>query len=112
MLFNGTVHYTLWKKVPEAIEGHVYTATAAAMQAFLLFVIGLAFPAREVWLVVALLAGFELQVVACNAWYILSPWPTPPGSEMCSSGLHFPVGLVGLWGVLYVAHRLYRPGSQ
>jgi hypothetical protein len=112
MLVAGTLHYTVWKWAPEALQGHVYTGTAAAKQAFLLFVIGLVFRSREVWLVVAVLAGFELQVVACNVWYLVRPWPTPPGSALCSSGLHFPIGLVGLWAVLYVAHRLHRSGSQ
>ena len=59
---------------------------------------------------VAVLAGFELQVVACNAWYLVRPWPTPPGSALCSSGLQFPLGLIGLWVVLNAALWLHHKG--
>lgn len=112
LLVFGAAHYVVWKLVSVPLQGHVYTATGALAMVVALVVIGLVFASPEVLLVVALLGGFALQVVVCNAWFIVSPWPTQPGSALCSSGLHFPVGLVGLWCLLYVAHWIHRKGEK
>lgn len=37
----------------------------------------------------------EIMVVACNTWWILSPWAKPPGVSACYPLLHFDIGKIG-----------------
>lgn len=112
ILLLGVMNENAWKLVGVDIEGHVWSGTNALLRLWCLFLIGLFCSSAEVWLVIALIGGFAAQNVACTAWYLVSPWPTPPGSELCSAKLHFPVGLVGLWAVLCVVWILNHKGSK
>lgn len=104
------VKTTAWKVAPVAAQAYVWNASSAATTAAFLFLMGLICGSREVWLVVALTAGIELQTATCSVWFIFSPWVIKPGDEICSAGLQFPVGLVLLWCFVCVA--MYLRGQK
>ena len=102
LLVNAVLSNNLWKRFPDDSQAYVWHASLGISGAVTLAVIGLAFGSAEVWLAVALAAGFYLQAAGCSIWFLLDPWPLKPGDELCSSGLHFPLGLVGLWASVCV----------
>lgn len=97
---------TAWKVAPAADQAYVWNASGAIAAALFLGLLGLVFMSAEVWLVVALAAGIELQTAACSIWFLHSPYVIKPGEELCSAGLQFPVGLVLLWCYACVAMHL------
>ncbi len=103
LLVNAVLSNNLWKFFPEDSQAYVWHASLGLSGALCLAVIGLALRSVEVWLVVALAAGFCLQSAGCSIWFMLDPWTVKPGDELCSSGLQFPLGLIGLWASVCVA---------
>ena len=106
MLLAGLAWNDAWKWAPEVHQGRVYTAGSGLFIAALLAGIAwrASLPERAVCV---LLGAYALQVFACNAWFIVDPWPVRPGDELCSSRLHFPLGLTGLWAATMVAQWVY-----
>ena len=109
LLLNAVISNNLWKRFPEDSQAYVWHASLGISGALTLAVIGLVFGSSEVWLVVAMAAGFYLQSAMCSIWFLFEPWQINPGDELCSSGLQFPLGLIGLWAsvcvVLYLRGR-------
>lgn len=95
-----------WKLSPNDLQAYLYHASGAAGAVVLLCLLGLLYSSREIWLVVALWGGFELQTFTCSVWWIFDPWVIRPGDELCSSGLQWPLGLLGLWATLCVVIAL------
>jgi hypothetical protein len=112
LVLIGVGKNNAWKLAPPAMQGYAWSISESSLIAALLVLIALRRRSWSIWLAVALLAGFELQVLACSIAFLISPWSVIPGDELCSSGLHFPVGSLGLWAALFVAWRLHRKGSQ
>lgn len=60
----------------------------------------------------ALWSWQELQVVACSALYIHSPWPVEPGQPVCSALAGLDLGAASLIATAFLARwlavRLYR----
>lgn len=121
LLLAGVVHNNAYKHASAADAGRVYLITGAAFQAALLVTIGVLATASAhikgqraraagLWLVVALLVGYQLQVVGCNAWFLIDPWPLDPRAPLCSSRLHAPIGSIGLWLAAMCAQYLYLRG--
>jgi len=120
LLLAGLLHNNAHKHADAAQAGRVYVITGAAFMASLLIVVGILASrqagrgrAAGLWLVVALLVGYQLQVLGCNAWYLVAPWPLDPQAPLCSSRLHAPIGSIGLWLAAMCAQYLYlrSPGD-
>jgi hypothetical protein len=103
LLLIAVMKSTAWQLSPTDAQAHVWNASGALAIAMLLSLLALTYMSAEVWLVVALVSGIELQTAACSFWYLASPWVVKPGDELCSAGLHFPVGLVLLWAFIVAA---------
>lgn len=103
LLVAGVAANNVWKLAPADSQAYVFHASLALFALVLLVVIGLAAWSRWVWPVVALLGGFMLQIAGCSIAYLYSPWVINPGDELCSSGLHAPIGMVGLWATVVIA---------
>lgn len=104
MLCVGLVCSYVWYWFGAEHAADLWNIAGAVHTSFLLFIVGLVFRSPEVWAVVALLLGFKLMVIGCNAWYVLDPWPIGPGEAMCSARLNLPLGGLGLGlGALLVA---------
>lgn len=111
LLVAGLAWNNAWKWAPPAVAGDVWSASCGAFITLLLACVGWR-SAAPVRLVCVLLAGFALQVFACNVWFVVAPWPFNPGDETCSSLLHFPLGLAGLWAASMVAQWVYIKGRR
>lgn len=112
LLLGGLLHNNAWKWAPPEHAAMVWNATGALLPAALLAVIALVWAHWAVTLVCLLLIGFSLQVVGCSVAFIVSPWPVRPEDELCSSRLHAPLGLVGLWAASLVAQYVYTRGKH
>lgn len=108
MLVLGAIHNNAYKSAAWDLRGHVFTTTG---HIFLGLAIGwLAYVYRRsaaVLLSAALVGAWVLQVAGCNlAWLLWGPWPVTPDGELCSDGLRFPLGTLGLTAAVLVAIRL------
>lgn len=110
LLLAGVVHNNAHKWVPAALSGRVYLITGAALIVLLLLTVGLLARQPLLWPVIALLAGYALQAIGCNVWYVLAPWPVQPGGELCSDRMQVPIGTLGLWAAAMLAQNLYLRG--
>lgn len=111
LLLLGLAWNNAWKWAPVEMQGNVYTAGTGGFVALLLACIAWrsSLPVRAVCV---LLAGFALQVFGCNVAFLVAPWPVQPGDELCSSRLHFPLGLTGLWLASLLAQWIYLKGAR
>lgn len=103
ILLAGVMANNVWKLAPTESQAYVFHASLALFALVLLGVIGLAAWSRWVWPVVALIGGFMLQIAGCSLAYLYSPWVVSPGDELCSAGLHAPIGMIGLWATAVIA---------
>lgn len=112
LLLAGLVHNNAHKWVSPDLKPWVWNITGALYPIVLLVFIAMIVAHPAVWLVVTLLCGFSLQVAGCSVAYLIAPWPLNPNDELCSSGLHAPIGLLGLWATTMVLQRVYLRGEH
>ena len=102
LLVVGLSKTTVWKLAPVASQSMVWNISGSLAQIVVLLLLGLIYQSRAVWLVIAVTAGLELQTAACSVLFLVHPWVRQPDDELCSSGLHFPVGLLSAWVAIIV----------
>lgn len=112
LLLAGLIHNNAWKWAPVEHKAMVWNISGALLPALLLVVIALAWGHWAVTLVCLLLIGFALQVAGCSIAFMVRPWPVNPEDELCSAGIHAPLGLVGLWAASLVAQYVYARGRH
>lgn len=95
-----------------AQQGAVFNVLRSAGSLVLLSIVFLALPSRVLAVPAAGLAAEELQVIGCGTWWLLDPWPVKPGDELCSAGLGFPLGAVGLAVLGVAAWHLKNKGER
>lgn len=112
LLLVGLLHNNAHKWVSAAAAGRVYLITGTLLALVGVVAYGLWWHSRWVWLSVALVAGYLLQALVANAWYLWRPWHITPGArELASDGLHFPLGLAGLWLATMLVQYLSLRGT-
>ena len=110
LLGFGLLHNNAFKWVPVDDKPWVWNITGALYPIAMLTVIALFADSVFVTLACVLLASFSLQVIGCTVWYMVDPWPIDATTELCSSRLHAPIGMLGLTAALlligYLSKRL------
>lgn len=62
-------------------------------------------PSRLLAWIGAWAAVEELQVIIGCAWYMLDPWPVPPGSDILSARSGLNIAALSIVAVSYLAYR-------
>ena len=102
LLVVGVSKTTAWKLAPVVAQSMIWNVSQSIAQIVVLLLLGLIYQSKAMWLVIALTAGLELQTAACSVLFLVHPWVREPDGELCSSGLHFPVGLLSAWVAIIV----------
>ena len=63
----------------------MWNITGSAIMLALVIALASHLKSRAVWLVVAVWAWEELQVMACGVSWLMHPWPILAGMDTCSS---------------------------
>lgn len=88
-------HYG-WDIAPPELAGVASKMLGAIESLCLLAVIAYAFRHPAVWAVAAYGAWEHGQTAICSAAYMARPWHIEPGEPMCSSGIGFELGAIGI----------------
>lgn len=107
LLVAAARHYG-WAWFPVEMRGVVSKGLGGIEVLVLLSVAWWLIRARAVRIVLALWAAHEAMVVACSAWWLVSPWPVATGQPMCSHGVGFDLGAPGILAVLLAALWITR----
>lgn len=103
VLHNNAHKLGEWKS-----RGQVFNVTGHLLIACLLGWLAYTHKSAGLVLVCALGIGYALQVAGCSAAWLWQPWQVTPGGDLCSDGLKFPLGLLGLTAALLVAAHLAK----
>lgn len=108
LLVAGVAAQFLWHAAPVDLQADAWNASTAALALVLIGFLALAYPARAVREVLALLAGWQIMTAGCSLAYIVSPFVVQEGDGQCSAALNLPLGAIsGLLAIL-LAWRLYE----
>jgi hypothetical protein len=110
LVWFGTHYAYSWAPIEH--QATVFNIVRSLGSLVLLGLLVLTYHSRPVLLVAAGVAAEELQVIGCGTWWLISPWKVSPGDELCSAGLGFPLGSVGLASLGAVAWHLKNKGEQ
>jgi hypothetical protein len=108
MLWYG-VHFG-YEWAPAEHRGTVFNIARSAASVLLVGLLLLALPSRAAVIAGAGLMAEDAQVVVCGVWWLLDPWPAT--GDLCSSGIGFPLGAVGLAALGAVAWNLKNKGER
>lgn len=95
LLMWWAVHYG-FRFAPADLQGATFNIMRSAASIVLVGMLLLAMPSRFAAITGAGLMAEDAQVVGCGIWWMLDPWPTTPGGELCSDKLGIPLGAIGL----------------
>lgn len=105
LLFGALRHYG-WPLVPVAIQGQVWNLCGALAILFLLALAVRPEWSRLTWLVAIWFAGEELLVAWCSAAWLIAPWESLPGDELCTGRVGFKLGAIGLVVLAVLAYKV------
>ncbi len=94
LLMVGLARHFLWAYAPPGVAGVASKGLGAAAAFFLLLTVIIMWRS---WFVAAAGGWYafeELQTAVASAWYLIEPWPVPPGVPMLSAKAGWDIGAV------------------
>ena len=68
-----------------------------------------AYPSRLMMLVLAWWCFEAIQILICSTAWAISPWEVPKGQSICSVGINFDLGAIGVMLVACILWRICQP---